>query len=69
MIETYYFVGLREKEGEIIPVMDLIGNDAIPSPLFTTEDEAAKYRNRMSKLYPSLDYYCLKATILGMKEK
>lgn len=68
MTEPYYLVGLREKEGGMIPVMDLKGDDNIPSPLFITEDEAVKYRNRMSNLYPVLEYYYLKATILGAKD-
>lgn len=69
MIRTYYLVGLREKEGEMIPVIDLTGDDNIPSPPFITEDEAVKYRNKMSKLYPSVEYYCPKATILGATDK
>lgn len=69
MIEMYYFVGLREKEGRMIPVTDLIGVDTVPSPLFTTEDEVVKYRNIMSGHFPSADYYCPKATILGVPDK
>lgn len=69
MTEIYYLVGLRKKEGRMIPVVDLTGDDNILSPLSTTEDETEKCQTKMTELYPNEDHCCLKAIILrGGKE-